>query len=116
MAERIEKTTVREVNDSSVDGTETQDLLTNLIWFISGVILVVLAFRFVFALLGANPANGFADFVYDISYPLVAPFFGLFSYDYQYGISKFETYTLVAMMVYSVIAWGLTALINLNRR
>lgn len=121
---RIEKTittdggaveTTREVRGSSAARATGQVMLTNLIWFICGVVLVLLAFRFVLALLGANSANWFANFIYSVSHPFVAPFFGLFSYDYQYGISRFEAYTLVAMLVYVVIAWGLSALVNLNR-
>lgn len=105
-----------ETSESSARGAYTQRLLTNLIWFVAGVILVLLAFRFIFALLGANPGNSFANFIYTTSHPFVAPFFGLFSYNYSYGISRFEVYTLVAMLVYLVIAWGLTSLVNLDRR
>lgn len=86
-----------------------------IIWFIADAILILLAFRFVLALLGANPANDFANFIYNVSHPFVAPFFGLFSYTQQYGVSRFEIYTLVAMLVYLVIAWGLSRLIDLGR-
>jgi hypothetical protein len=85
------------------------------IWWVAGVLLVLLAFRFVLALLGANPANAFANFIYSVSHPFVAPFFGLFSYNTQLGVSRFEIYTLVAMAVYAVIAWGLARLVTLNR-
>lgn len=108
--------TTREVSKPTAGARDAQTLLTNVIWFICGVILVLLTFRFLLALLGANQGNWFAHFIYSTSYPFVAPFFGLFSYDYRYGVSKFETYTLVAMVVYIVIAWILTALVNLNRR
>lgn len=96
--------------------SESQNVLTNIIWFVVGVILLLLAFRFVLALLGANPGNWFASFIYSASHPFVAPFFGLFSYNYRYGVSEFEIYTLVAMVVYAVIGWLLTALVNLNHR
>lgn len=86
-----------------------------IIWFIADVILILLAFRFILALLGANPSNGFANFIYDTSHPFVAPFFSLFSYDQQFGVSRFEIYTLVAMLVYAVIAWGLSRLMDLGR-
>lgn len=96
---------------------KAQNILTNIIWLITGIILFLLAFRFVLSLLGANTTNAFANFIYDASQPFVAPFFGLFSYNnINYGVSRFEIYTLVAMAVYAVIAWGLTALININRR
>lgn len=96
-------------------GHSAQNLLTNIIWFVCGVLLVLLAFRFILALLGANPGNWFANFIYTVSHPFVAPFFGLFSYNYHYGISRFEVYTLVAMVVYAVIAWILSALVNIDR-
>jgi len=92
------------------------DVLTRVIWFVAGVILALLAFRFVLALGAANPANGFANFIYTTSHPLVTPFFNLFNYGYINGLSRFEGYTLVAMAVYAVIAWGLAALVNIGRR
>ena len=91
------------------------NIAARIVWYIAGIILVLLAFRFVLTLLGANSANQFANFIYDASHPFVAPFFGLFGYDLQYGVSKFETYTLVAMLVYTVIAWGIAKLFTLKR-
>lgn len=96
-------------------GWYAQSVLTNIIWFIAGVILILLGFRFIFALLGANAGNGFVHFIYSTSHPFVSPFFGLFNYNYRLGVSHFEAYTLVAMLVYAVIAWLLTTLVNINR-
>jgi hypothetical protein len=40
----------------------------------------------------------------------------LFNYhNYTYGTSRFEVYTLVAIVVYSLIAWGIAKLVTLNR-
>lgn len=122
MAERVEKVT-KVVEPSATtarpETTETRVggnvLMARIIWFIAGVILVLLAFRFVLTLLGANPNNAFADFIYTTSHPFVAPFFGLFGYNLQYGVSRFEIYTLVAMAVYALIAWGLARLVTLNQ-
>lgn len=125
MAERVEKVTkvvdntaapaggqVRQVSETSVGGTV---LLARIIWFVAGVLLVLLAFRFVLALLGANPNNGFANFIYTTSHPFVAPFFSLFGYNLRYGVSRFETFTLVAMLVYAIIAWGLVRLVTIGQ-
>jgi hypothetical protein len=91
--------------------------VSRIIWFVAGVILLLLAFRFVLSLLGANTTNGFAQFIYNTSHPFVAPFFGLFNYNnIQYGISRFEVYTLIAMAVYAAVAWVLSALANIGRR
>ena len=127
MADHVEKTTqvvesagtaadkqrsVTQASETTVGGTA---LVARVIWFITGVLLVLLAFRFLLTLLGANPANAFADFIYSASHPFVAPFFGLFGYNLQYGVSRFEIYTLVAMVVYAIVAWGLARLVTLNK-
>ena len=95
---------------------ENQTIAARIVWYIAGVLLTLLAFRFVLALLGANLANGFADFIYSVSHPFVAPFFSLFGYNLSYGVSHFETYTLVAMAVYALVAYGIAKLFTLNRR
>lgn len=92
-----------------------QTVATRVVWYLAGILLVLLAFRFVLALLGANPANPFASFIYSASYPFVAPFFGLFGYHLAYGVSRLEIFTLVAMAVYAVVAWGLDKLVNITK-
>ncbi len=90
----------------------------NIVWYILGVIEVLLAFRFVLKLLGANPNSGFVDFIYSVSGILTAPFDSIFgvtetkSGDIE---SVFEPSILVAMAVYALIAWGIVKLINVNR-
>ena len=109
----IQKTT--EVKNSPTHSDHRQNLAERVVWYIAGVLLVLLGLRFLLSLLGANPSNGFANFIYSVSHPFVAPFFSLFSYHYSYGASCFEVYTLVAMLVYALIAWGITSLLTINR-
>lgn len=108
---RTEGTQVREVSERSVSGST---LAQRIIWYIAGILLALLAFRFVLTLLGANPNNAFANFIYETSQPFVSPFFGLFSYELEYGVSRFEIFTLVAMAVYALVAWGLARLFTLK--
>lgn len=110
--EQVTEREVREVSETAPSGSTVAE---RVIWYVAGVLLVLLAFRFVLALLGANPNNGFADFIYTASHPFVAPFFSLFGYNLQYGVSRFETFTLVAMAVYAIIAYGLAKLVTLGR-
>jgi hypothetical protein len=87
-----------------------------IVWLIAGIIIALLAFRFVLALLGANPNNAFASFIYSASHPFVVPFFNLFNYNYiNDGVGRFEIFTLIAMAVYAVIAAGIARLVTLNR-
>jgi len=120
MAEYIRQT--REVRSNDVPTATTspptsdgQIVAARVVWYIAGILIGLLAIRFLLALLGANPTNAFANFIYSITYPFVAPFFSLFSYNFRYGISHFEAYTLVAMAVYALIAYAITRLITLNR-
>jgi hypothetical protein len=91
-------------------------LAARVVKYILGVIEVILAFRFALALLGANRGSDFAQFVFNLSQPFVQPFFGLFGYTPRYGASHVELFTLVAMAVYAIIAWGVISLIRLPRR
>lgn len=94
-------------------GTSTAE---RVVYYILGILMAVLAFRFVLSLLGANRDNVFAGLIYGISYPFVAPFFGLFGYRVQYGVSRFEIETLVAMAVYALLAYGIVKLIRIARK
>lgn len=110
----VQQTTGREVREVSEVHPSGTTIAERIIWFIAGLLLILLAFRFVLALLGANPDNSFANFIYDTSHPFVAPFFNLFNYDQSLDIGRFELYTLIAMAVYAVIAWVLARLVTLG--
>jgi uncharacterized protein YggT (Ycf19 family) len=60
--------------------------------------------------LGANPQAGFAQFIYGITTPLVGPFLNLFS-NPQYQNSVLELSSIVAVIVYALIAWLLGKLV-----
>jgi YggT family protein len=91
-------------------------VVERIVWLVAGILLALLAFRFVLALLGANPNNSFANFIYTTSHPFVAPFFNLFRYNYiNDGIGRFEFFTLIAMAVYAVIAAVIARVFTLNR-
>lgn len=61
-------------------------------------------------LLGANLAADFAAFIYGITAPLVAPFVGLFGTP-QFNGSVLEPHSLVAIIVYALLAWLLAKLV-----
>jgi YggT family protein len=87
-----------------------------IVWLIAGIILALLAVRFILELFGANPGNGFANFIYTTSHPFVAPFFGLFNYNsINDGVGRFEVFTLIAMAVYAIVAAIIARLVTLNR-
>ena len=78
--------------------------LVQAIYLLFGVILALIAIRFVLRLLGANPDAGFAQFIYGITGIFVAPFVGLFGTP-QFGGSVLEPHSLVAFVIYALLAW-----------
>jgi uncharacterized membrane protein len=83
--------------------------ITRVVYFLLGVLEVILVLRFLFKLLGANAGNGFVVFLYNLSYFFVAPFSGIFN-NPTIGNNVFEITTIIAMIVYALIAWGLVSL------
>ena len=82
------------------------------IYLLFGFIEVILAIRFVLRLFGANAQAGFAQLVYGVTAPLVAPFQGLFGTVQSEG-SVLESATLVALIVYALVAWLIVKLASL---
>ena len=83
-----------------------------IIWFIVGLLEILLAFRVVLKALGANPNSGFVDLIYALSDPLASPFAGIFGITSTSGL-VFEWSTLVAGLVYLIIGYGLVKLMQL---
>jgi uncharacterized membrane protein len=124
--EEIKETEVSQQGDTQIvrektsakSSEENRLTLINGIWLILGIVEVLLVFRFVLKLLGANPSSGFVNFVYAVSGPLEAPFRGIFSTPTAQGdvtTSVFETSTIVAIIVYGIITWGIVKLATLNK-
>lgn len=101
--------------DSSKRDATSYQTAGYLIYLVFGLLEILLGFRFVFKLLGANPSTGFVDFIYNLSAVFVAPFAGIFNTSLAKGdvtISVFEPATLVAIITYAVLAWIIVALIR----
>jgi YGGT family. len=80
--------------------------------FIVGIVDILIAARFLGKLFGASVQSAFVNFIYQVSAPLVAPFTGIFG-DTGTKTNTFETASLVAIVVYAVIGWGLVVLIRI---
>ncbi len=102
--------------DSSYSSPTTKPIYrgTQVVWYILGLIEVLLAFRFGLRLLAANPEAGFSRFIYTISYPFAAPFLKVFNAS-KVDSGVFEWTTLLAMFVYFLIAWGIVKLFFMSK-
>jgi hypothetical protein len=82
------------------------------IWYILGLVEILLAFRIILKALGANPFSGFASLIYGLTNPLALPFVGVLQTNVVEG-SVFEWSTIIAGIVYALIAYGLVKLFQL---
>ncbi len=110
---RIVKPTVETESPQSAYETKKAIFRTyQVIWYILGVVEVLLAFRILLKLLGANPFSGFTSFIYAISNPFAIPFAGILGTTVASGMIL-EWSTLIAMAVYAVVAYGAISLFQL---
>jgi len=90
------------------------DWVNRVIWFIVGIMAALIAIRFALLLAGANENAGFAQLIYGLTGWMVAPFVGLFGANLTYpgaaGTGVFEPASLVAIVVYVLVGWGITRL------
>ena len=97
------------------EGGSYNDRAIQIIWWVVGLIDILIAIRFLLKMFGANTTAAFVRFMYDLTWPLVAPFHGIFN-TAQEGRSIFEPESLVAMAIYALIGWGIVSLIRLMSR
>lgn len=102
--------------NSSFNSPTTKPLYrgTQIVWYIFGVIEILLAFRFVLKLLAANPSAGFSSFIYGASYIFATPFLNVFRVSRVEG-NIFEWTTLLAMLVYWIVAMGIIKMLVMGK-
>ena len=84
--------------------------ITTVTYFVLGVLEVILLLRLIFRLLGANQDNAFIMFLYNLSHLFVAGFNGIFNDQTLGRNGVFELSTLIAMLIYALLAWGIVSL------
>jgi uncharacterized protein YggT (Ycf19 family) len=89
-----------------------RDTAVSLLNVFIGAVLLFLGLRFVLRLFGANEANAFVGWVYEMSGVLLEPFRGVFPahvFENQYVL---EFSTIFAMLMYALLGLFLTWLIT----
>jgi hypothetical protein len=92
-----------------------------IVYYLLGVLEALLGIRLILKLLGANPKSAFVTFIYNVTGIFLAPFEGIFRNAISSGIetkSVLEPGTIIAMLIYALIAWGIVKLIRIikNRK
>lgn len=100
-----------ETRNTSSEGS----MAKRIVMVLFSIIEVILGFRFVFKLMGANPSNVFVKGIYDVTQIFVGVFEGIFSKATTTGAEAtaiFEPATLIAIIVVGLIAWGVMKLMS----
>jgi hypothetical protein len=98
---------------SKATGSQTVEYL---VYFLFGVLEILLAFRLVFKLTGASLSSSFVGLIYGLTGIFIAPFEGIFHRGFAQGVETtavLEPSTLVAIIVYAVAAWGIVKLVRI---
>ncbi|GAB4200067.1 MAG: hypothetical protein OHK0022_20820 [Roseiflexaceae bacterium] len=84
--------------------------VNQVVYFLFGIINVLIAIRFVLLALGASQASDFVRLIYGLTQPFVAPFLGIFGEPVIQN-SVIEWASLVAIVIYSLLAYGISRLL-----
>lgn len=88
---------------------------TQAVWYIVGILEALLAFRFLLKLFAANPQAGFTSFIYSVTAPFAAPFLNVFRISRVVEGSILEWTTLLAMVVYWLLAFAIIKLLVIGK-
>ncbi len=94
--------------------TETYEYL---VYYFFGFLEILLTFRLILKIAGASLTSGFVRFIYTVTSIFTMPFDGIFRKAVAPGmeaVSIFEPGTMVAIIVYILIAWGIVKLIRIS--
>ncbi|MCL5882880.1 MAG: YggT family protein [Actinobacteria bacterium] len=109
----VDEHTERQFEEDRVAERENQiGRINGIIWLAFGILEALICLRVILKLIGANPENAFANFIYTVSHLFLAPFFGLVGEPTSDG-SVLEVTSLVAMIFYLLVGLGITRLIYL---
>ena len=85
------------------------------VWLVTGIVTALLIIRFVFKVLAASTQANFVTFIYNLTQLFVAPFHGIFNTESS-GRNVFEPESVVAIVIYLLIGWGLARLVRVATR
>jgi hypothetical protein len=103
------------VDRTNPDHVRRMNKIIQIVYYIEGIIMAILGLRFILRLFGASTASTFVAFIYMLSYPFVAPFFGMFRTTWGYGAARLEFETLISIVVYAILVWIIVGLVRIGK-
>lgn len=86
------------------------------LYILFSILAAVIILRVILVGAGANANNGFVDFIYNVSEPLVKPFLTMFDREIVYDVGRFEYESIIALIVYAVVVAIVASVIRIGRR
>jgi len=100
------------VEDPSAEGRVLVARIAGLIWLLFGALDVLIVLRIVLKFIAANPTSEFARFIYSLTDIFLAPFNSLIASP-VIGSGVFEIPSIIALVVYTLLAWLIVRLFRL---
>jgi uncharacterized protein YggT (Ycf19 family) len=100
------------VEDPSASGRVLVARIAGLIWLLFGVLDALIVLRVVLKFIAANPTNDFSSFIYSFTNIFLSPFNNLIASP-VIGNGVFEISSLIALVVYTLLAWLVVRLFRL---
>lgn len=121
MAELVRETIATQNSAPVVASTNSEQATSYqtveyLIYFLFGVLEILLVFRLILRLTGANSFSTFVNLIYGVTGVFIVPFQGIFYQATAKGVvttAVLEPATIVAIVVYAVLAVGIVKLIRI---
>lgn len=98
------------VQNYNLEYRETLRKVSQFIWLLFGGLEALLGIRVVLRLIGANTANIFTAFVYQVSDLFLWPFRSIIA-DPSFQNMTLEVTSIIAMLVYALLGWILVRMI-----
>lgn len=110
--------TSKHVEQQKLDESNPHSTTAYVVTTIYVAIAAILGIRLFLTLFNANKSSTFYSFIHSASQPLTAPFRNIFKFDASLGNSGYslEVETVIAMIVYGLIAWVITRIAYATKR
>ena len=93
-------------------GEGSNIVVARAIYVIFSIIILLILLRMVLLMMGVSTTEPLANLVYMVSGVFLAPFFFIFGYAPTYGAPVFEIGSLMAVLFYMLIGWGLAFMVT----
>ena len=98
------------VQDVNLEYRETVYKVSQIIWLLFGGLEALIGIRVILMLIGANPANGFTAFVYQLTQLFLWPFQNLIA-NPTFQNMTLEATSIIAIIVYALLGWLIVRMI-----